>query len=92
MLTQEDFNSKYVDGPEAAKMLNITPSQVRFLCKNRKFKGVIKLGTSGWIIPRESVQYYKPRKPGPKPKKNTSELIATTLATLQEQEATIDDQ
>ena len=66
MLTQETLDEEYVDGPAAAKMLNVTSNQVRFLCSKGRLKGAMKLGTSGWLIPRESVLNYKPRKRGPK--------------------------
>ena len=66
MLTQEKLDEEYVDGPAAAKMLNVTSNQVRFLCSKGRLKGAMKLGTSGWLIPRESVLNYKPRKRGPK--------------------------
>ncbi len=66
MLTQEELNKEYVDGPAAAKILKITSSQVRFLCSRGRLKGAMKVGTSGWLIPRESVLLYKPGKRGPK--------------------------
>lgn len=66
MLTQEKLNEEYVDGPAAAKMLNVTSNQVRFLCAKGRLKGAMKVGTSGWLIPRESVLNYKPHKRGPK--------------------------
>lgn len=72
MLTQEELDREYVDSPEAAKMLKITTNQVRFLCSQKKLEGAIKLGTSGWIIPRTSVLNYKPGRRGPKPKNNKS--------------------
>ena len=88
MLTQEILDEEYVDGPAAAKILNITSNQVRFLCSRGKLKGAMKLGTSGWIIPRKSVLDYKPQKRGPKPRsptaKQTKELIAKTLKELKE--------
>ena len=68
MLTQEALDKEYVDGPAAARMLNVTTNQVRFLCSRGRLKGAMKLGTSGWIIPRESVINYKPQKRGPKSK------------------------
>ena len=66
MLTQEELNKIYVDGPGAAKLLNVTPSQVRFLCSKGRLEGALKVGTSGWLIPRISVEKYKPFKRGAK--------------------------
>ena len=68
MLTQDELNRDYVDCPAAAKMLNITSSQVRFLCARGRIEGAMKVGTSGWLIPRKNVHKYKPGKRGPKPK------------------------
>lgn len=72
LLTQKELDEEYVDGPAAAKILNVTSNQVRFLCANGRLKGAMKLGTSGWIIPRISVINYKPQKRGPK--KNQSKV------------------
>ena len=79
MLTQEQLDREYVDGPGAAKLLKITTNQVRFLCSRGKLVGAIKLGTSGWIIPRTSVTNYKPGKRGPKPKLRNKETITNTI-------------
>ena len=73
MLTQEELDKDYVDGPAAAKMLQVTSNQVRFLCSRGRLKGAMKLGTSGWLIPKESVLNYKTQKTGPKPKTPTRE-------------------
>ena len=88
MLTQEKLDEEYVDGPAAAKMLNVTSNQVRFLCSKGRLKGAMKLGTSGWLIPRESVLNYKPRKRGPKPTsltpKQIKEVISEALGLVKE--------
>ena len=85
MLTQKELDEEYVDGPAAAKMLNVTSNQVRFLCANGRFNGAMKLGTSGWIIPKISVLNYKPQKRGPKSKLNQDKaLIRETLEKIQE--------
>ena len=76
MLTQEELDNEYVDSPEAAKLLKLTTNQVRFLCSRGKLNGAIKLGTSGWIIPRVSVLTYKPGRRGPKPKNNKDILTS----------------
>ena len=80
MLTQEQLDRDYVDGPGAAKLLKITPNQVRFLCSRGKLVGAIKLGTSGWIIPRTSVASYIPGKRGPKPKQRNRDTITNTIS------------
>ncbi len=81
MLTQQELDREYVDGPAAAKILNVTSTQVRFLCAQGRLNGAMKLGTSGWIIPRVSVMNYKPKKRGPKPKtSNDREIWAKALA------------
>ena len=86
MLTQQELDRDYVDGPAAAKILKITSTQVRFLCAKGRIKGAMKLGTSGWIIPRISVLNYKPNKRGSKPKTPSREddkaLIAEALAKM----------
>jgi len=89
MLTQEKLNEEYVDGPAAAKMLNVTSNQVRFLCAKGRLKGAMKVGTSGWLIPRESVLNYKPHKRGPKPtggltSEQTKEIISKALGQAKE--------
>ena len=80
MLTQEQLDRDYVDGPGAAKMLKLTPTQIRFLCSRGKLSGAMKLGTSGWIIPRTSVASYKPGKRGPKPKSRNKETIKNIIS------------
>ena len=88
MLTQEELNEEYVDGPAAAKILNVTNAQIRFLCLRGRLEGAMKLGTSGWLIPRESVLKYKPQKRGPKPKsltrEQTKEIILEALSEIKE--------
>ena len=80
MLTQEELNKNYVDGPAAARMLHITTNQVRFLCSRGKLIGAMKVGTSAWLIPRESVLNYKPGKRGPKPKLTASERLKALVS------------
>lgn len=79
MLTQEELDREYVDEPRAAKLLKITPNQVCFLCSRWKLVGAIKLGTSGWIIPRTSVTSYKLGKRDPKPKLHNKETITNII-------------
>lgn len=66
MLTQQELDEIYVDSPAAAKILKVTPDHIRFLCGKGRLKGALKLGTSGWLIPRQSLQEYKPMKRGVK--------------------------
>lgn len=66
MLTQEELDRDYLDSPGAAKVLNISPARIRKLCSLGRFEGALKLGTSGWLIPRQSVENYTRLARGPK--------------------------
>ena len=81
--------SDYVSVYEAAQLINRKESLIRTLCQNGRLAGVTKFGKS-WLIPRNSILNYTPAKRGVKPitarRSQDQELIATTLATLQEQE------
>ena len=88
MLTQQELNQNFMDAPAAAKVLEISNAQVRFLCAKGRLQGAMKLGTSGWIIPRASVSNYKPQKRGPQAKKLTEEykrLHSQAVQILKEQ-------
>lgn len=85
MLTQEELDKEYVDGPAAAKMLNVTSTQVRFLCSRGRLEGAMKVGTSGWLIPRASVLNYKPKKRGPKPQTPTTQQTKQMISEALEQ-------
>ena len=77
-----------MDAPAAAKALEITSAQVRFLCAKGRLEGAMKLGTTGWIIPRTSVSNYKPQKRGPQAKTLTKEykkLHSLAVQILKEQ-------
>ena len=93
MLTQQELDRDFMDAPAAAKVLEITNTQVRFLCSRGRLEGAMKLGTSGWIIPRISVLNYKPQKRGPKSKTLTKveyeKIRSQALQALKEQNASV---
>lgn len=66
MMTQEELDREYVDCPAAAKILKVSSAWVRTLCAKKRFPGTLKVGTSGWLIPRETVLNYKPSPRGKK--------------------------
>lgn len=76
---------------DAAKLLNVDTSRIGVLCRQGRFKNAIKVSRI-WLIPEESIKNFTRLPPGAKPKtaarSQDKELIANTLATLQEQEAT----
>ena len=86
---------KFITVREACKLLNVNKARVAVLCREGRFKGARKLNL-GWIIPRAAVENFTRLSPGAKPKNekrtHDSKLIATTLATLQEQEAINNDE
>ena len=61
------IHDNFVSAAEAARMLNITPVRIGFLCRQGRFKGAEKIGLS-WVIPREAVINHKRLPPGSKPK------------------------
>ena len=78
MITQEELDCRYMDGPEAAKTLGISTARIRQLCLDGRFEGALKIGRS-WIIPREAVLNHKPLPPGVKPR---AERLREERATL----------
>ena len=58
---------KYVTVTEAAEIMGKSISVVRSLCLQGRLEGAEKLGTAGWIIPRESALNFKSSPRGPKP-------------------------
>lgn len=71
------IHDNFVSATEAARMLNITPVRIGFLCRQGRFKGAEKIGLS-WVIPREAVINHKRLPPGSKPKtpkRNSDELL-----------------
>ena len=85
----------YVDQLTAGKMLNVTQGRISVLCSQGRFNGAMKVGWS-WIIPKTSVENFTRLPRGAKSKTakriQDHKLIATTLATLQEQEAINNDE
>lgn len=77
MSTREDF----VSVQEAAHMLGVDRSRVGRLCREGRFPGAAKIGTS-WIIPREAVLNHKPLPPGVK---SRSERVKAEQAALREE-------
>ena len=77
----EELQKNYVDAPDAAKMLNVSQTRVRRLCREGRFPGAAKVGSS-WIIPREAVLNHKPLPPGVKPR---SERVKAERAALREE-------
>ena len=94
MINEAMIKDNYVDQLTAGKMLNVTQGRISVLCSQGRFNGAMKVGWS-WIIPKTSVENFTrlPRGVKSKTAKRTQDhkLIATTLATLQEQEATSND-
>ena len=95
MITEKDIYKEYSITMDAAKRLNVNDSRIRQLCIAGRFHGAFKLGET-WLIPRKSVENFTRLPRGAKPKTakrpHDSEIIATTLATLQEQEAINNDE
>lgn len=58
----------YVSVTEAAEMLNLKRNRIGVLCREGRFPGAEKVGTT-WIIPREAVLNHQPLPPGVKSKK-----------------------
>ena len=79
----EELQKNYVDAPDAAKMLNVSQTRVRRLCREGRFPGAAKVGSS-WIIPREAVLNHKPLPPGVK---SRSERVKAEQAALREEVA-----
>lgn len=63
----QDVMKEFMTATAAAKELGVTGTRVRRLCREGRFQGAIKLGTS-WIIPRSSVRDHKRLPPGRKGK------------------------
>ena len=58
---------EYANIHEAAALINRKESLIRTLCQLGRLEGALKIGKA-WIIPRESVLNYRPKKRGAKPK------------------------
>ena len=79
MNPREDF----VSVQEAANIMGLDRSRVGRLCREGRFPGAAKVGSS-WIIPREAVLNHKPLPPGVKPR---SERVKAERAALREEVA-----
>ena len=79
---------EYVSAHDAALRLNIDRSYILALCRQGRFAGAAKIGTS-WAIPREAVENFQRLKPGVKSKTKQQqtedrEIRARTLEALGE--------
>ena len=61
------IHENLVSAREAARILNVTPTRIAFLCRQGRFENAEKIG-SGWIIPLEAVMTHKRLSPGAKPR------------------------
>ena len=75
MLTQTEIDQQYVDGPEAARMLNVSNSRIRRLCLDGRFEGALKTGRA-WLIPRKEVEEFQRGRPGKRVQEPTDREIA----------------
>lgn len=66
MIAQEEIDRDYIDSIEAARLLGISDARIRRLCLDGRFEGAIKAGKS-WLIPKITVENFKPLRRGPKP-------------------------
>ena len=66
LIDEKTIKENYVDPITAANMLHVSRSRINKLCQEGRFEGAIKTGWS-WIIPRISVENFKPLRRGPKP-------------------------
>jgi hypothetical protein len=60
---------EYITITEAAQMLDKTVGMIGRLCRAGKLPGAEKKGSAAWLIPRASVESYRPAKRGAKPRK-----------------------
>jgi hypothetical protein len=60
---------EYITITEAAQILDKTVSMIGRLCRAGKLFGAEKKGNAAWLIPRASVEAYRPAKRGAKPRK-----------------------
>ena len=76
---------EYVSAHDAALKLNIDRSYILALCRQGRFAGAAKIGTS-WAIPRSSVENFQRLKPGVKSKtKQQKAEDEAMLAAVREQ-------
>ena len=74
---------EFVSVQEAAHIMGLDRSRVGRLCREGRFPGAAKVGSS-WIIPREAVLNHKPLPPGVK---SRSERLKAEQAALREEVA-----
>lgn len=74
---------EFVSVQEAAHIMGLDRSRVGRLCREGRFPGAAKVGSS-WIIPREAVLNHKPLPPGVK---SRSERVKAERAALREEVA-----
>ena len=86
------IKEKYVTVTEAAEIMGKSISVVRNLCLQGRLEGAEKLGTAGWIVPRESALHYKSSPRGPKPGTQTkkAKLAAERAAILEQAKRTME--
>ena len=72
---------EFVSVQEAAHIMGLDRSRVGRLCREGRFPGAAKVGSS-WIIPREAVLNHKPLPPGVK---SRSERVKAERAALREE-------
>ncbi len=72
---------EFVSVQEAANIMGLDRSRVGRLCREGRFPGAAKVGSS-WIIPREAVLNHKPLPPGVKPR---AERLRAERAALREE-------
>ena len=84
-----NLHNDLLSAKETSKILGISVIRVGVLCRQGRFNGAEKIGSS-WIIPRQAVENFTRLPPGVKSKTATrlqdKELIANTFAKLQNQE------
>ena len=63
MITEQDIRAEYREVPEVAEFLGVSERRIRQLLKDGAFPGAFKI-TDAWLIPRDAVASYTPRKIG----------------------------
>ena len=64
------LKEKYVTISEASEVIGKSISLIGKLCRQGRFEGAEKLGVTGWVIPKESLEKYAHMKRGPKSRKD----------------------
>lgn len=76
-----NLREEFVSVQEAANIMGLDRSRVGRLCREGRFPGAAKVGSS-WIIPREAVLNHKPLPPGVK---SRSKRVKAERAALREE-------